>query len=83
MSELPLEWRVKGDDPRGGVIDAAVAWCSCGWRYAEGCYSRKDNRERARLMFALHRERWCPVALLPPADVEGARLAPSLSGRDE
>lgn len=71
---LPLEWR---EDPRlltGGVFEAAVAWCPCGWRHAVGSYTRKVNAERANEMYQLHREKFCPVAALPPATVYGARL---------
>lgn len=73
--QLALEWQ---EEPtvslRGNVVDAALAWCSCGWRYAASDQSKKANRVEAEEMFTLHREKWCPVALLPPADVDHARL---------
>jgi hypothetical protein len=72
--QLALEWRADPEPMRGGVVDAALAWCSCGWRYAETCYSRKENERHARIMFEIHRERFCLLASLPPAEMSAARL---------
>lgn len=73
--QLPLEWREEPNvSLRGGTVDSVLAWCSCGWRFAAASGSRKANRVEAEGMFALHRERWCPVALLPAAEVSAARL---------
>lgn len=78
--QLDLEWREEPQRLRGGVVDAVVAYCGCGWHFSASYDTRKHNRARAESMFDLHREKFCPFAALPPAEVDAARLLTPVGG---
>lgn len=82
--QLDLEWHQEPQRLTGGVVDGFIAYCGCGWRAAATYFTKKaDNRERAEYLYALHREKFCPFASLPPVQVYGSQLLASSAVGDE